>query len=346
VFRLSLLVSSSAMTGCQSANTAGVSIPNMQGFGATLSSTVRHASVPDRLYIANQGSSDGNIAVYSAGGKSFVKDISKHVAFPISLALAGTNLYVGDERNVLVFDVSDGKLTSTLSQDVDDPVSLALDSSGTLYVANSVSYYRSNIAVFTHGKFSHSVTEGIDGPGNIAVDKSQSLYVPDGLSSSVTVYAKGAKAPKLTITKGIARPIAVALDSDGNVYVCNVSGSDVTVYKNGSTSPLRTLTTGFNPSAFAVSENGYVYVAITEPSSGSLYEDEIEIFKPGATKPSTVVPYGYDYSYEHKSLAVDDQNDLYVGIGRGVGVFDATTGKLLRRLDKHISIASALVFGN
>jgi sugar lactone lactonase YvrE len=335
-----LLAASGTLNGCQGANGSVVTAPNMPLFGAPPSSqTVRSASIPDRLYIANrvgQGSSTtGNVAVYSSGGKSFVKTIAKTLSYPTSVLLSGGSLYVGDAGKyaISVFDVANGKLTATLTQDISDPISLALDSMGTLYVANYVYYKESTVAVFSGGKFAYELTKGLHGLGQIAVDKNNNLYLPN--DSQVDVYPKGAKSPKLHIRKGVALPIAVAFDSENNVYVCNLKTHNVTVYKEGSTTLSRRFTIAENPSALVVGHNDYVYVA-------SYSSNEIEIFQPGAKRPTVVIPNANDPS----ALAVDGRNNLYALDSAGVTVYDATTGILERTLTKNISYASALTFGN
>jgi ligand-binding sensor domain-containing protein len=276
--------------------------------------------------------------VYSRGGKSLVKVISQNVDDPTTLLLRGTSLYVGDaEKSALsVFNVTNGKLISTLSQDVADPVSLAIDSSGTLYVDSIVYYNEGFISVFSNGKFSHEITEGIHGPASLAVDKAQNLYVTNALEgyNSIAVYAKGDKIPNFHIRKGIASPSALAIDSENNLYVCNGNAHDVTVYTNGSTSPSRKLITAAYPSAIVLGKNGSVYVA-------SYNANEVDIFGPGATNPTVVIPSAYP-----SALTVDGQNNLYVANSTGIGVYDATTGTLQRTLSENVSETAALAFGN
>jgi hypothetical protein len=337
---LSLPLIALVFGGCQGTNGAAVSAPNLPADNARFALGARHATVPDRLYIANANLTQytGNVLVYSAGGASYVKTIAKTVSYPTTLLLNGTNLYVGDSEKdtVSVFDVTNGKLISTLSRDIGEPVSLAIDSSGALYVASIVYYNEGFIAVFNDGKFSHEITQGIHGLTYMAVDKAQNLYATNSLYgyNSVAVYGKGEKIPKYHIRKGIASPDALAIDSADDLYVCNGAAHDVSVYPSGSTSPSRTLETAAYPSAITLGKNGSVYVASTNSK-------EVDIFAPGATRPTVVISSVSGSS----ALAIDGRNNLYVANSAGVEVYDATTGVLERTLTENISQSTALALG-
>jgi sugar lactone lactonase YvrE len=333
------LVASVTLTGCQGTSGSVAGTPNIPLAGSPSSYAVRPASVPARLYVANiQGtgsSTTGSVAVYSAGGKSLLKTIARTLQYPASALVSGRSLYVGDAGKdaVSIFNVANGKLTATLTQDISDPVSLALDSSGTLYVSNFVYQNESTVAVYNDGKFAYELTKGVHGLGKIAVDEADNLYLPN--ESQVNVYSKGAKNPKFSMRKGVGLPVGVAFDSENNVYVCNEKTHNVTVYKDGSTTLSRTFTVAANPSALAIGNNDYVYVA-------SYSSNEIQIFQPDAQQPVVVIPNANKPS----ALAVDGQNNLYALDSTGVTVYDATTGALEKTITESGAHPAALTFGN
>lgn len=130
--------------------------------------------------------------------------------------------------------------------------SLAVDTSGTLYVADQPRAGGSppdgKIDEFVPGAStpSLSITRGVFKPSALAFDASRNLYVANVNANTVTVYAPGATSPLRTISSGVKRPSALAFDARGNLYVANHRANTVTVYAPGSGAPLRTISDGIS----------------------------------------------------------------------------------------------------
>ncbi|MFZ0479649.1 MAG: hypothetical protein WAL71_10900 [Terriglobales bacterium] len=106
------------------------------------------------------------------------------------------------------------------------PNGLAIDSSGNLYVANSLG---SNILVFNPSYAqvkADTITAAIATPTGIAIDPKGNLWVANyaasngGSQGSITKYTKG-KQDDGAITSGISFPEALAIDGAGNIWVEN-----------------------------------------------------------------------------------------------------------------------------
>lgn len=139
----------------------------------------------------------------------------------------------------------------------------------------SADYANSTIAIYpAKGVEPHpigTITAGVSAPERLFVDKNQNLYVAN--NASVTVYAKGASQPSLTITKGLNRPTGIVTGSDGKVYVGNAGSNSVTVYAAGKTSPSKTIAmpAGDQPQNLALDASNHLYVmylASGSPGSG------------------------------------------------------------------------------
>ena len=124
---------------------------------------------------------------------------------------------------VNVYDISEKQLKknpapiASISDSLDQPYGVALDSSGDLYVAN---YGNSTVTVYPRGGTRHSstITTGLSKPLFVAIN-SDTLYVANNGNGTVTtVYSTGSDSPSQTIT-GFSSPFGITLDKNGNVYV-------------------------------------------------------------------------------------------------------------------------------
>jgi hypothetical protein len=123
-----------------------------------------------------------------------------------------------------------GRFT-TGSITLDDPVGLAEDKAGNLYVANAGS---SQILIYNsknEQRSSQTITDGVKAPLGLAFDKSGDLYASESGADEVTVYTPSGKLIKTLHTDnhdGLS-PSGVQIDSDGNIWVASrdPSNSDV-----------------------------------------------------------------------------------------------------------------------
>lgn len=185
-----------------------------------------------------------NACVFAPGETAPSWKISDGVSFPGVYQLAfdpAGNLYVPNlghntpdyPGNVAVFAPLAISPTRVITSEIAAPVSVAIDSAGTLYVYNEC------------GGSYNSV-------GQCSVD-----------GSSITVYKSGESTPTRKITTGIesgcpppfglstGAPSCLAVDSAGNIYAVN-TGRSIVEYKPGSDTPFRTLTDAQYPIAVAV----------------------------------------------------------------------------------------------
>jgi len=126
---------------------------------------------------------------------------------PEGLVYSNGSLYVANsgDNQVLVYSVQTNSttgvvtgmtLSSTITADVNDPVRLALDSAGHLFVANL---------------------------GN------NTVTVYDTTNGNAEITASGSK--PLISGGSLNRPLGVAVDSKGDVYVANNGGNSISVYQ-------------------------------------------------------------------------------------------------------------------
>jgi sugar lactone lactonase YvrE len=189
-----------------------------------------------KIYVADTGGrgagdiSNGRIAIFSAGSKGNVAPIA---------TIVGTKTIDNTGLN--------------------DPVGLAINSGGDIYVLNSNggSDNSGSITVYPADANGNVAPKAIIAneakdkrtqfhqPTGMALDSAGDIYVTNNSNDTVTIYAAGKfgdVAPKATISgpdTGLNQPHGIGIDSDGKIYVSN-DGSDnkgadtVTVYAAGS----------------------------------------------------------------------------------------------------------------
>ena len=206
--------------------------------------------------------------------QSFLSGARTKLYYPVGIAVSSTGkIYVanggsgiGPDGNgyVTVYaagsngDVAPAAVIGGSNTGLDQPVGIALDSSGKLFVANnetqppccgSVTIYPAG----SNGNVTPSVTiaggnTGLYFPSGIALDASGNIYVTndwgdlDGIGF-ITVYPARSKdnaAPSATIT-AVSDPCSIALDSAGDIYVasyypqaCNSHCGNIVIYPAGS----------------------------------------------------------------------------------------------------------------
>jgi hypothetical protein len=109
------------------------------------------------------------------------------------------------------------------------PLGLAVDASGNLYVAN---HNANNILIYNSTyvqQTSETITNGINVPTGLQIDPYGNLWVANYANGSITEYTNLAIQSSNTITNGIVGPQNIAFDGLANLYVNN-NGNGLTVY--------------------------------------------------------------------------------------------------------------------
>lgn len=120
---------------------------------------------------------------------------------------------------------------------LNNPLGLAVDASGNLYVAN---HGANQILVYNSGyvqQTAKTITSGINTPTGLAIDPYGNLWVANysgGASGSIAEYTGGVMQSANTITNGIVGPQNMAFDGNGDLWVNNNGGS-LTMYAPTST---------------------------------------------------------------------------------------------------------------
>ncbi len=175
---------------------------------------------------------------------------------PMSVAVdAHGDLYVADAANGTVSKVTPAGVSSTFVSGLDGPIGLAFDATGNLYVANAGN---NTVSVVSPAGVVTNTIHGFDDPGGVAVDPAGNLYVANTDSDTVSKVTPAGVVS--TFASGFVEPLGLAFHA-GNLYVAN-SASD-TVSEVSPAGAVSTLVSGLNgPLGLAFDAAGNLYVTV------------------------------------------------------------------------------------
>ena len=235
-----------------------------------------------------------NVLEYSNSG-SLIHTISAGVSAPTSIAIDSSgDLFVGNSNNTVLEFDAAGDHINTLSTGIAGVSALAVDSLGDIFVGNKTNNTVTEYS--SSGQLLHTLTTDISAPITLAVDPSGNVYVPGSNNTLQVFSAQGVLSTTLQAT---ATVVQIVTDIYGDAYALSSDGNILEYY---GASILNEFTAGVtSPSSIAVDNAGDVFVAnissntISEMDS---YGNFVQAISSGLSYPS--------------SLAVDSQGDLLV----------------------------------
>ncbi|MGO9060794.1 MAG: hypothetical protein ACLQU2_25945 [Candidatus Binataceae bacterium] len=232
---------------------------------------------------------------------------------------------------------------ATLSDGIDGPFSVAVDTKGKAYVVNGAAIPPS-LTVYAAGATGGAAplatisgpNTDLDIPANDAVDAAGRVLVANissspSTSDSVLIFAAGASgnvAPVAIIGRDaggdkteLSFPTGIAVDSAQRIYVANGGGSNVLIFAvgaKGNVAPAALLggaTTKITaPTAVAFDVSGYLYVA----NSPGANPASITVFAPGVIgdlAPARTLAGANTMITQPLGVALDSAKRLYVADG-------------------------------
>lgn len=256
------------------------------------------------------------------GACSGPKSMPFALAQPQTVSSATTPVYVAEQcalgakpcapSNGLVQQL-DGR---TIIHGVNNPVALALDKSGNLYVSNSTTD-NGNVAVYAAdtGRLLRTVS-GYNGVSYaLAFSPGGELFVVSnykkgccGIGGSVAVYAPGGTHPFRQLSNVGSFPGKPAFDASGNLYQPNFDNFPgwIGVYAPGAKTPFRIVSKGIGfPLQLVFDAHQQLYVLNGVFGGGN----DVTAYARGSGSPSRTITAGLSNS---SAMAVDSEGNLYV----------------------------------
>lgn len=219
------------------------------------------------------------------------------------LALLGTQLSLVASAQTATFN---GAQTAVATAGLSSPLGVAIDSSGTLYIADSANN-RVLRETPSNGSYTQSVVAaGLLNPTGVAVDAAGDVYIADTGNNRVIVETLngGAYSPTV-VDSALNAPTGVALDSGGSVYVTDTQNNRVLKETlSGGNYTAAAIGSGFaRPEGIVVDASGDVFVV--DNGTGRVFK-----LLPGGSSYTQTVVFAALTSYT--GITVDASGDLYL----------------------------------
>ena len=145
------------------------------------------------------------------------------MAFAVALLLmtagaSGQNLFVSNYGGNDIYQITPGGMQSVYVPGMDYPYSIAFDSSGDLFVANSaedISPTAGYITEIMPNKTQNTFASGLD-PTALAFNSAGDLFVADYLSGNIYEFSNGVQS---TFATGFSTPMTLAFNGAGDLFV-------------------------------------------------------------------------------------------------------------------------------
>ncbi len=189
-------------------------------------------------------------------GTSTVSPFASGFDEPVGLAVnAAGNLYVANTSNGTVDKVTPTGEINIIASGFDDPYGLAFDAAGNVFVSTAGD---GKVFKVTPAGLVTTFATGFDDPFSLAFDAAGNLYVADLSSSTVSEVTPAGTVS--TFASGFDVPDGLAFDAAGKLFVANAGNGTVSVVNpTGVVSPFAS---GFNePVGLAFDAAGDLYVA-------------------------------------------------------------------------------------
>ena len=207
-----------------------------------------------------------------------------------------------------------------------NPSALAVDGTGTLFVAN---FYAGTVSKVSSDGSATTFASGFNGPDGLAFDSLGNLYVANNRSGRISKVSGDGSAA--TFASGFNGPYGLAFDSLGNLYVAN--NDDNTVSKVAGDGSVHIFATGFNgPTALAFNAAGDLFVGnewnnsvskVTSDGNAAFFSD------------------GFNGA---EGLAFDEAGSLYVANNWNSTLSKVTRGFVFSTFTSAIDSPAALAF--
>ena len=202
-------------------------------------------------------------------------------------------IYVADNcggNDVEEYAKGSTTLKTSITNGISNPLGLAMDKAGNLYVSN----YPASITVYPYGSTTPSETitgGGMTDPFGLALDKSGNLYIADfGASAVFELPAGGTSVTNLNL-QGLGEPLGLAIDQkNGLLWETGGSGNIINIYQlGGSTSPIKTITGNGFPYAISLENKGKPKGEVVNSDLGTY---EVYAYMPGSSTPYATLSNG------------------------------------------------------
>src|SRR5580658_6591160 len=193
-------------------------------------------------------------------------------------------------------------LTTLISQGLNLPYAVALDSAGNLYIADTGDNAIQEWVAATQ-QMTTLVSAGLNAPHGVAVDARGNVYIADSYNNAVEQWSPATQQLTTLVSSGLNFPLAVAVDTQGNVYIADFGNNAVKQWSPATQQVTTLVGSGLNnPTGVAVDALGNVYIA-------DFRNNAIEQWSATTQQMTSLVSEGLSFP---NSVTLDGQGNVYL----------------------------------
>jgi DNA-binding beta-propeller fold protein YncE len=268
--------------------------------------------------------------MFALPGFSSQSSVSTSTFIRRFLLLLTTLIVLAADCRVNAQSVSFNGIVSVIASGLNQPMGVAVDGIGDVYIAD---YLNNTVHIYApNGKggyaYKSDVGTNLNMPSSVAVDSSGNVYITDTANNRVlketfvagrstqSVIATTSASP-LPSTSDLSGPFGVAVDGNGNVYIANTGRNDVLkLSPSGGSYIQRTLVDDSifggdplsSPQGVAVDASANnIYIADTD--NGKVYRDS---YTAGFGYSRTQIDTGTLHLSYPSGVAVDGNGNVYI----------------------------------
>ncbi|WP_271808371.1 Ig-like domain-containing protein [Clostridium beijerinckii] len=198
----------------------------------------------------------------------------------------------------VAFAESSNYSTSIFASGLNNPMGIATDSSGNIFVAD---YGSGNVNKYSaDGTLLSTFASGVNGLTGIAIDSSGNIFLIGLWSGNVKKYSADGTLLS-TFASEIIEAYGIAIDSSGNIFVADYWSGNVNKY-SASGSLLSTFASGLNePTGIAIDSSGNIFVTNYGSRNVNKYSAGGSLLSTFASRLSS--PYG---------IAIDSSGNIFL----------------------------------
>ena len=193
--------------------------------------------------------------------------------------------------------------TSTLiSQGLNLPYGIAIDSAGNLYIADTGHNAIQEWVAATQ-QMAPLVNTGLNAPHGVAVDAQGNIYIADSSNNAIKQWSPATQQITTLVSSGLNFPLGVAVDSQGNVYIADFGNNAIKQWSPLTGQVTTVVRSGINnPTGVAVDALGNVYIA-------DFRNNAIEQWNPTTQQFTALITQGLSFP---NAVALDGQGNIYL----------------------------------
>ncbi len=198
--------------------------------------------------------------------------------------------------------VTISELTTLISQGLNLPYAVALDSQGNLYIADTGDNEIKQWSAATQ-QINPLVSTGLNAPHGVAVDGSGNVYIADAYNNAIKEWTASTQQVVTLVSSGLNFPLGVAVDAQGNVYMADFGNNAVKEWSALTQQVTTLVASGLkNPTGVAVDSFGNVYIA-------DFGDSAIKEWNPINQSVTTLASSGLSFP---NSVTLDGGDNLYL----------------------------------